>query len=94
MLKIKDNVDIKELKKFGIYPRYECDQGTGKTRIYELNTKFMSIKHLRFSKKKKFAIIKYLSENEYILEVPESEKSLLDLDILYDLIQANLIEKI
>ena len=33
MLKIKDNVDLKELEKFGFKPKY--DEDTGKIKAYE-----------------------------------------------------------
>lgn len=37
MLKIKDNVDLKELEKYGIYPNYICNERTGKVYINGLS---------------------------------------------------------
>ena len=37
MLKIKDDVDLKELKKFGFKPKY--DEDTGKINAYEKRNK-------------------------------------------------------
>lgn len=74
MLKIKDNVDLKELKKFGFleaeqyyyYPTVDC------------------VIELRFWKEDKTL---YISVNDY-------EDVIEDIDTLYDLIQAGLVEKI
>ena len=38
MLKIKDNIDLKELEKYGIYPYYICNTRTGETRVTALDT--------------------------------------------------------
>lgn len=77
MLKIKDNVDLKELEKFGIVYHNDiessyygcCEKNDGFIEFFINNARVISI----------YAITK---------------KSIFDLDILYDLIQANLVEKV
>jgi hypothetical protein len=70
MLKIKDNVDLKELEKFGFdmysYPFYKS---------YEFNNMDIII----------------ISDNLYITMCSYTEMAL---DALYDLIKADLVEKI
>lgn len=69
MLKIKDNVDLKELEKFGIkqYGQH-----------YNAITKF-SIPYLSILNERGRKIVCYTNE---------------DLDVLFDLIQAGLVEKV
>ena len=99
MLKIKDDVDLKELEKFGIYPRYECSETTGETRIKELNTHYYTFEKLRFKKKKKI-LARLRPKNlsltpfEYVLVIENEIDKLINLDILYDLIKADLVEKV
>lgn len=104
MLKIKDNVDLKELEKYGLRPIYRIkNETTGETEIieYRSDSYHYSFKYLRFPiKKKSFwkrLIIKAFRrriedevENDNRLE----EKSLIDADLLYDLIKAGLVEKV
>lgn len=66
MLKIKDNVDLKELEKFGFKFLYDKEWFNGKFRINN-NTR-------------KIRII--------------TNKSPYEIDTLYDLIQAGLVEKV
>lgn len=109
MLKIIDNVDLKELEKFGFKPFYSCD--TGKIiywykRIYDYN----------FSMKKvpEYIIIKICDTkicfDETIIFKRGKTKEIKNMinfnmskkgdrydllfNILYDLIQAGLVEKI
>lgn len=94
MLIIKRDVDIKELKKYSIYPRYECDEHTGKTRIYCLDYQRYTFRKLRFKKiKKRIAKIKYTTLDAWCLVIEDDIKEL-DLDILYDLIKDGLVEKV
>ena len=91
MLKIKDDVDIRELKRFGFKPKYYED--TGEVIAYQRINKeteydglIVNIEKIKseiriFKRTKKGWLI-----NKY--------KELFDIDTLYDLIQAGLVEKI
>lgn len=84
MLKIKDNVVLKELEKYGLLLEYECNNRTGEVwvnEIYQLRDKNSSNCTIRFNTpdKRKFHLT-------YIEEMGVS--------ILYDLIKDGLIEKI
>lgn len=90
MLKIKDEIDINELRKFGFKPKYHEDTGeiiayqkTNKEIEYEgLTVKLETVKsEIRIFKRTKVGWI----INKY--------KERADLDTLYDLIQAGLVEK-
>lgn len=76
MLKIKDNVDLKELEKYGFEPRYS--EITGKI--------------VRYVKEDKRNIVRYIdndhNHNHYW------EVLLQNSELLYDLIKADLIEKV
>lgn len=79
MLKIKENIDLKELEKYGfknfiLFCEYYKN-------VYE----FLKIKHLNVNKKTKEI---YLEKLEIWQDSRES------LDLLYDLIQAGLVEKV
>ena len=76
MLKIKDNVDLKELEKFGFEPRYS--EMTGKI-----------IRYVRGDNRN---IIRYI-DNDHNYN-PYWEVLVQDSAILYDLIQAGLVEKV
>lgn len=76
MLKIKDDVDLKELKEFGFEPRY--NEITGKI--------------VRYIKIDNRNVIRYI-DNDYNHN-PYWEMVLQDTDLLYDLIQAGLVEKV
>ena len=93
MLKIKDNVDLKELEKFGFKAKY--DEDTGEICAYQkkcekdvgglLITITETISLIRIyrafiEKNIEWRINKY---NDYF-----------DIDTLYDLIQAGLVEKV
>ena len=93
MLKIKDNVDLKELKKFGFKPKY--DENTGRIYAYQKKceknvggllititetTSLIRIYRAFIEKNIEWRINKY---NDYF-----------DIDTLYDLIQAGLVEKV
>ena len=76
MLKIKDNVDLKELEKFGFEPRYS--EITGKI--------------VRYINGDERNIIRYIDNNHNYF--PYWEVILNNNNLLYDLIQAGLVEKI
>ncbi|MBR1540710.1 MAG: hypothetical protein IJ629_06135 [Clostridia bacterium] len=77
MLKIKDDVDLKELEKFGF----------SYNRIYGGYTKKVYLKN--DSDDKNFYVIR---ENSRIIKITRLDGKLDD--TLYDLIQANLVEKV
>ena len=93
MLKIKDDVDLKELEKFGFKPKY--DENTGRICAYQKKcekdvegllititetTSLIRIYRAFIGKNIEWRINKY---NDYF-----------DIDTLYDLIQAGLVEKV
>lgn len=91
MLKIKDNVDLKELEKFGFKPRYSED--TGKVIAYEKideKEKYIGLTTKKETITVKIRIFKRNTKNWVI----NKYKEYADLDTLYDLIRADLVEKI
>ena len=100
MLKIKDNVDLKELEKFGIYPIYACNIHTGESYIKQLISEKYSgyYGHCRFIKKKKVGlqilaksiVNRTVNNSLYIFD----DSTYVDVDLLYDLIKADLVEKV
>ncbi len=91
MLKIKDNVDLKQLEKFGFKPKYDedtgkivayqkkCEKDVGGLLINITETTSLIRIYRAFKEKVEWRINKY---NDYF-----------DIDTLYDLIQAGLVEK-
>ena len=105
MLKIKDNVDLKELEKFGFKPYYNCD--TGKTMYYYREyTKFPDFKHksdwvsrveFHEATKKMDKTIHYrkVKNNKELKAIIGKFSNEFDVvEILFDLIQAGLVEKV
>lgn len=101
MLKIKDNVDLKELEKFGLKPRYKLiDNTTGKTTIegYHSSRHCCRFGNAIFRRKdcnKFLNIINRLIGNKverktFIFE----DDNFVDTDLLYDLIKAGYVEKV
>lgn len=93
MLKIKDNVDLKELERFGLKLNYEVNHDTGETyidtvyKLRDVDSLNYSIKFIRVKYKTKimkrtkiFYILKYIEDTH--------------INILYDLIKAGLVEKV
>ena len=74
-LHIKDNVDLKELEKFGFEPRY--NEITGKI--------------VRYIKIDNRNVVQYVNNDHN--HTPYWEVILQSNDLLYDLIQAGLVEK-
>lgn len=86
MLKIKDNVDLKRLEVYKIYPHYIVNEYTGETHIDYYETTRWSFKGLRIAKKRY-----RFTEGNFIDEKAFGE---LDCDLIYDLTKADLVEKI
>lgn len=95
MLKIKDNVDLKELEKFGLKPKY--DENTGEVvmlayykyislSLFNLN---QMLTELNFVKNKNND---FILDNKHIID--EDLVYELNADLLYDLIKADLVEKV
>ena len=84
MLKIKDNVDLKELEKFGFY------KSGG---VWQLDLK------VDWEIQKPLGIILssiYLQEENRIIRIvyDESNVEITKIDVLFDLIEAGLVEKV
>ena len=98
MLKIKDNVDLKELEKYGLVPYY--NQSTGEIDGYEqrYGCPFVDTTKRPFiaTKKVKKGIIKWRTSIVFGLSVrlPENTgNEEIFLDTLYDLIKDGLVVK-
>lgn len=96
MLKIKDSVDLKELEKYGLKPKYDEDTGEIKGFISE-RTICKCIFILPF-KRKKVGFIKNCHNNFVISDefyfYNDYFSRYFDEDLLYDLIKADLVEKV
>ena len=95
MLKIKDNVDLKELEKFGFKPKYDVDTGKIKKYIkqetyygFDINIEYIAISVEENS----------IQRGQYdridFWQVHLGEKTNKSIDLLYDLIKADLVEKV
>lgn len=108
MLKIKDDVDLKELEKFGFKPKYDEDTGELNEYFYvskdetgclgflgigvKKETKPKKLK-LRYTfKRDKFGVPKVKENKVWIID--NYRYYCTDLDKLYDLIQSDLVEKV
>lgn len=103
MLKIKDNVDLKELEKYGIKPIYQMTNSeTGKTEIVAYKSDKYCCRwgnilfnigrnpyHKILNIRNKY-IDNYIKPKEFKLE----DDNFIDTDLLYDLIKADLVEKV
>lgn len=93
MLKIKDNVDLKELENFGFEETIE------KTYIKRMNNSdnryATEILVNPLNKEIENQIVYYINNNEELEEINEDDIDLTgEIDVLYDLIQAGLVEKV
>ena len=81
MLKIKDNVDLKELEKFG-FKKYT----TGNLESYYQNLKFINGYEREIC----------VDENSHLISIDYYDYEFTEkfTDILYDLIKADLVEKV
>ena len=85
MLKIKNNVDLKELEKFGYEYKEENYDGEGKWHYYEKNRMYITELEEDFP------------QNERIINTEVSKFDGFDdedIETLYDLIKADLVEKV
>ena len=91
MLKIKDNIDLKELEKFRLKPKYNED--TGKIKKFE-SFRYQGMFHQTLFK----TIFYEYKKGNYILDDKCEKDSLrdyrVDTELLYDLIKADLVEKV
>lgn len=109
MLKIKDNVDLKELEKFGFMPKYSekngelveyfhvdlkesgLSMGFGiSIRKKDISTKKLRIRHTFKRDKNGVPLVK----EKRIWVIDNYNYYYTDFDILYDLIKADLVEKV
>lgn len=82
MLKIRDDIDLKELKKFGFYKSGE---------VYQKNLEYDDLDAIIVG----IDICIYIViDDRKIRFSAHASKETLKLDVLYDLIQANLVEKV
>lgn len=100
MLKIKDSVDLKELEKFGLKPKYDENTGEikGYSTIYKIDNYYR--RFLRINKKKKNLLFRkykeiYIIDEDYFIRSSwGSRDDTCDFCALYDLIKADLVEKV
>lgn len=91
MLKIKDGVDLKELEKFGFKPKY--DENTGKIDAYEKINKMYDWCGIKIKPKYKETRFRIFKKTEKQWQI-NPYREYFDIDMLYDLIKADLIEKV
>ena len=93
MLKIKDDVDLKELEKFGFKPKY--DENTGEICSYEKKVEKNEFEGLWVTlqeTRSKIRIFRGFQKRNIIWKI-NHYNDYFDIDTLYDLIQAGLVEK-
>lgn len=92
MLKLIDNVDPKYLAEFGFKPKY--DEDTGEITAWEKLLKEKAYEGLRISletTKSKIRIFRRRGTKSWMIN---SYNNWFDIDTLFDLIQAGLVEKV
>ena len=96
MLKIKDNVDLKELEKFGFYKLNESDM-----QPYGYDVKIEEPEEENSFAQNGFAMLEvdgfdFDFEPDRILHLytTTDDEVWWDIDVIYDLIQAGLVEKV
>ena len=89
MLKLKNNVDLKELEKFGFKPKY--DEDTGEIKKYVKRAQNNNFNIISFEKEQKL-LGNYEMVNYWGLYIEKVIKETIDL--LYDLFKAGLVEKV
>lgn len=93
MLKIKNNVDLKELERFGFKAKY--DEDTGKVRAYQKKCE-KDVEGLLISITETTSLIRIYRafRGKNIEWRIDKYNDYFDIDTLYDLIQAGLVEKV
>lgn len=94
MLKIKDNVDLKELEKFGFKSKY--DENTGNICAYEkkiLKNEYEGLLVTLQTTQSRIRIFRRYVKTTMIWVI-QKYNDYFDIDTLYDLIQAGLVEKV
>ena len=93
MLKIKNNVDLKELERFGFKAKY--DEDTGKVRAYQKKCE-KDVEGLLISITETTSLIRIYRafKGKNIEWRIDKYNDYFDIDTLYDLIQAGLVEKV
>lgn len=100
MLKIKDNVDLKELEKFGLKPIYGVNERTGETHIRCIVSDRYTGKYGSFTlipkitRKLLYITNRIIHNNISCVPYFLDEVTYFDTDLLYDLIKADLVEKV
>lgn len=101
MLKIKDNVDLKELEKFGLKPLYDCNTNTGEVHIRcivseRYSGEYGALTLIPKKKKKGLHIFnRSISNNNDSLSFYYfDDGTYIDIDLLYDLIKSDLVDKV
>lgn len=90
MLKIKDDVDLKELEKFGFHKNV-IEHHPEFTKYYlDCRTQQLVIFGEDYPKREKGAKAEYI----FPRRIRTQSASTKDIDVLYDLIQAGLVEKV
>ena len=98
MLRIKDNVDLKELEKFGFKPKY--DEDTGELKEYykeyceKINESMYSEKIGFYIKKEKRLFSTKIRCCGYVWNIFSERFGGQMMNLLYDLIKAGLVEKV
>ena len=109
MLKIKDDVDLKELEKIGFKPKYSTETGELVEYFY-VNLKetslsgFLGISIVKKDIKPKKLRIRHTFRRDYrgvplikenkIWVIDNLNYNCTDFDVLFDLIKANIVEKV
>lgn len=91
MWKIRDDVNLKELEKFGFKPKY--DEDTGKIKAYEKIKKEEEYMGLGVTKTTIKGRIRIFRRTDIEWRINPYNKCF-DVDTLYDLIKADLVEKV
>ena len=91
MLKLKDGVNLEELEKFGFKPKY--DEDTGKIIAYVKWIKEKEYEGLNIKLEKTKSKIRIFRRSDTDWRI-NAYHDWFDIDTLYDLIKANLVEKV
>lgn len=95
MLKIKDDESLKELKKLYYIPKYDVDTGEINKYIYEVRTSEEKTKTTYVEIIKTTRVCGALGGLPYYKTYWQVQlKDLQKIDVIYDLIKADLVEKI